>query len=66
MAKNISKELYEIIQNENCTEYIGRRGYVDFSNTHKTGNVMFYPIEGHHPYCVCLYKECVQKVEELE
>lgn len=46
--------------------YVGREGMADFSNTAKTGNVMFYPKEGIHPYRVCLRKEQVEVVEQSE
>ena len=42
-------------------DYKGRVGKADFSNVHKTGNVMFYPVEGEYPYRVCLNKEDVQE-----
>ena len=45
-------------------EYTGREGVADFSNTQKTGNVMFYPKEGIHPYRVCLGVEEIQIVRE--
>ena len=44
-------------------KYHGRIGMADFTNTEKTGNVMFYPIEGIHPYRVCLNANEVQEVE---
>ena len=44
-------------------EYKGRVGKADFTNIHKTGNVMFYPVEGEYPYRVCLNKEDVQELE---
>ena len=43
-------------------DYKGRVGKVDFSNVHKIGNVMFYPVEGEYPYRVCLNKEDVQEL----
>ena len=44
-------------------EYKGRVGKADFTNTSKTGNVMFYPVEGEYPYRVCLNKEDIQELE---
>lgn len=44
-------------------EYKGRVGKADFTNTHRTGNVMFYSVEGEYPYRVCLNKEDVQELE---
>ena len=44
-------------------EYKGRVGNADFTNTSKTGNVMFYPVEGEYPYRVCLNKEDIQELE---
>ena len=43
-------------------DYKGRVGKADFSNAHKTGNVMFYPVEGEYPYRVWLNKEDVQEL----
>ena len=45
-------------------EYKGRIGIADFTNTKKTGNVMFYPVEGIHPYRVCLDAKSVKKVDD--
>lgn len=44
-------------------KYKGRKGVADFNNTCKTGNVMFYPIEGIHPYRVCLSVNDVRETE---
>ena len=44
-------------------EYKGRTGIADFTNTKKTGNVMFYPVEGIHPYRVCLDEKSVREVD---
>lgn len=44
-------------------DYKGRVGQADFVNVHKTGNVMFYPVEGEYPYRVCLKKEDIQEIE---
>ena len=44
-------------------KYKGRIGKADFTNTYKTGNVMFYPVEGEYPYRVCLSKEDIQELE---
>ena len=44
-------------------DYKGRIGKADFTNVHKTGNVMFYPVEGEYPYRVCLDKGDVQEIE---
>ena len=44
-------------------DYKGRTGKADFTNIHKTGNVMFYPVEGEYPYRVCLDKGDVQEIE---
>ena len=44
-------------------KYENRIGKADFSNTKKTGNVMFYPIEGIYPYRVCLRQEEVEKID---
>ena len=43
--------------------YKGRVGKADFANTHKTGNVMFYPVEGESPYRVCLNKKDIQELK---
>ena len=45
-------------------DYKNREGMADFSNTPKTGNVMFYPKEGIHPYRVCIGAEEVQLIAE--
>ena len=44
-------------------KYEGRIGIADFTNTKKTGNVMFYPVEGIHPYRVCLDAKSVKEVD---
>ena len=44
-------------------DYKGRIGKADFTNFHKTCNVMFYPVEGEYPYRVCLDKGDVQEIE---
>ena len=44
-------------------EYKGRTGIADFTNTKKTGNVMFYPKEGINPYRVCLNEKSVREVD---
>lgn len=44
-------------------DYKGRVGKADFTNVHKTGNIMFYPIEGKCPYRVCLDKEDIREFE---
>lgn len=42
-------------------KYLGRLGKATGPN--KYGNVMFYPIEGIHPYEVCLKAEQIRFVE---
>ena len=44
-------------------EYKGRIGKADLTCLEKTGNVMFYPIEGKYPYRVCL---SIKEIEILE
>lgn len=54
----IEKKMYQVIDGK----YIGRKGKVErFSDT---TNVMFYPIEGKNPYCVCLKNEDVKEITE--
>ena len=54
----MEKEMYQVIGGK----YIGRKGKVErFSDT---TNVMFYPIEGKNPYCVCLKNEDVKEIAE--
>ena len=54
----MEKKMYQVIDGK----YIGRKGKVErFSDT---TNVMFYPIEGKNPYCVCLKNEDVKEITE--
>ena len=39
-------------------KYQGRIGYCEFNNAY--GSVMFYPVEGVHPYRVCLMQNEVE------
>ncbi len=41
----------------------GKTGMIDYSFTHKTGNVMFYPDDG-IPYRCVLKKEYVKKGDD--
>jgi hypothetical protein len=43
-------------------EYVGREGH--FTEVNKYGNVMFYPVEGKHPYRVCLRHNDVKEVKK--
>ena len=43
--------------------YKGRIGKADFTSAYKTGNVMFYPVEGEYPYRVCLNKEDIKELK---
>ena len=56
----MNKELYVITSGI----YKGRKGYVDASISKKTGNVMFYTVEGKHPYRVCKDKNEVEVYNE--
>lgn len=54
----MEKKMYQVIDGK----YIGRKGKVKrFSDT---TNVMFYPIEGKNPYCVCLKNEDIKEIAE--
>lgn len=44
-------------------KYKGREGKADFQHTKKTGNVMFYPVEGSNPYRVVLSLEEIEVIE---
>lgn len=51
------KKMYVVINGK----YAGRKGIVETSPN--TANVMFYPIEGCHPYRVCLGREDVKEID---
>ena len=44
-----------------CGQYSGRSGNATEPN--KYGNVMFYPVEGVHPYRVCLKANDIKFIE---
>ena len=43
-------------------EYKGRIGMV--TEVNEVGNVMFYPMEGIHPYRICLRIDQIKYIEE--
>ena len=56
----MDKELYVITKGA----YEGRVGFINKNLPgYKYGNVMFYPIEGKNPYCVCKNVSDIRKAE---
>lgn len=56
----MDKELYVITKGN----FKGRKGHIDDSMLKKTGNVMFYTIEGKFPYRVCKKHTEMEKINE--
>lgn len=48
-------KMYHVVSGK----YAGRIGHCEFG---KYGSVMFYPIEGIHPYRVCLIEKEVEEI----
>lgn len=48
-------KMYRVVSGK----YAGRFGHCEFSNY---GTVMFYPIEGIHPYRVCLMQNEIEEI----
>lgn len=56
----MKKIFYQIIKSDYNPSLIGRVGTL--GKVKSAENVMFYPIEGIHPYRVCLPKEWVKEI----